>query len=135
MLGTVALGARPGSDIAIISGTSTVVLGLRGEAAVDPLGRALVTPLAGTAEGHGYGLEMDLVTTGSAFQWLTALTGAPSTEALVAEAAETDPLDAPRRAALSRAGGARGRSGSPACTARSSGSRSARRAARSCAVC
>lgn len=91
VLGAEALGTRPGLDIAVISGTSTVVLGAREELAIEPEGRALVTPLA----RGGFGLEMDLVATGSAFQWLTALTGAASTEALMAEAAETSPLDAP----------------------------------------
>lgn len=95
VLGAVALGARPGSDIAVISGTSTVVLGLRETAEIDPRGRALVTPLAGTAGGHGYGIEMDLVATGSAFQWLSGLTGASSADALMTEAAETDPGAAP----------------------------------------
>lgn len=91
VLGAEALGARPGRDIAIISGTSTVVLGLRETLEIAPGGRALVTPLA----RGGFGLEMDLVATGSAFQWLTALTGAAGTETLLREAEEIDPLDAP----------------------------------------
>lgn len=95
VLGAEALGARAGKDIAIISGTSTVVLGLRGEPDVEPGRRALVTPLAGDADGHGFGLEMDLVASGSAFQWLAALTGAPSVDALMGEAAAVDLLEAP----------------------------------------
>lgn len=91
VLGAEALGARPGKDIAVISGTSTVVLGLREDPAVEPQRRALVTPLS----GRGFGLEMDLVASGSAFQWLTRLTGAPATEVLMDEAALVDPLEAP----------------------------------------
>lgn len=91
VLGAEALGARVGRDIAIISGTSTVVLGLRERLTFDPRERALVTPLA----LGGYAFEMDLVATGSAFQWLARLTGAGSPEELLAEAAEVDPRSAP----------------------------------------
>lgn len=92
VLGAEALGTRPGRDIAIISGTSTVVLGTRESLDIDPEGRSLVTPLA----RGGYGLEMDLVATGSAFHWLAALTGAPNVEALLQEARGVDPLAAPQ---------------------------------------
>lgn len=91
VLGAEALGARPGLDVAIISGTSTVVLGTRDELELSASGRALVTPLA----LGGYGLEMDLVATGSAFQWLAGLTGAASVADLVGEASDIDPLAAP----------------------------------------
>lgn len=91
VLGAEALGTRPGLDVAIISGTSTVVLGTRKELKISPEGRALVTPLA----RGGYGLEMDLVATGSAFQWLAGLTGASSVAALIAEATEVPHLSAP----------------------------------------
>lgn len=89
------LPVRSGTDVAIVSGTSTVVLGPRETPEVDPGRRALVTPFAGGSEGHGFGLEMDLVATGSAFQWLAALTGAPSPGELMREAGEVDPLAAP----------------------------------------
>ena len=92
VLGAEALGARPGRDIAVIAGTSTVVLGVRDRLAFDADRRALVTPLA---QG-GYGLEMDLVATGSAFQWLATLTGAGDPAILIAESAEIDPLTAPQ---------------------------------------
>ncbi|MFF8818615.1 FGGY-family carbohydrate kinase [Leucobacter sp. NPDC015123] len=91
VLGAEALGTRPGLDVAIISGTSTVVLGTRRELELRAEGQALVTPLA----LGGYGLEMDLVATGSAFQWLTGLTGATSVADLMAEASTVDPLAAP----------------------------------------
>ena len=91
VLGAEALGTRPGQDVAIISGTSTVVLGTHSELEIREDGRALVTPLA----RGGYGLEMDLVATGSAFQWLAGLTGAASVSALIDEAAEVDHLAAP----------------------------------------
>ncbi|MCW2289914.1 xylulokinase [Leucobacter luti] len=91
VLGAEALGARPGHDIAIISGTSTVVLGLRETLALEPKNRALVTPLA----RGGYGFEMDLVATGSAFQWLAQLTGAASPAVLLEEAAPISLIEAP----------------------------------------
>ncbi len=91
VLGAVALGARPGRDVAIISGTSTVILGTRTGPEADPGGRSLVTPLA----DGGFGWEMDLVATGSAFAWLAGLTGASSVEALLAEAGSVHPAEAP----------------------------------------
>jgi xylulokinase len=91
VLGAEALGTRPGKDVAIISGTSTVVLGTHRELEIHEDGRALVTPLA----RGGYGLEMDLVATGSAFQWLAGLTGAASVAALIDEATQVEHLVAP----------------------------------------
>jgi len=69
--GAFALGARRPGDVAIVAGTSSVVLGVADEPRLDPDHRYLVTP---TARG-GWGLEMDLVSTGSAVAWLAALVG------------------------------------------------------------
>jgi len=58
--------SRPG-DVAYVSGTSTVVLAASSEPLRDPAARYLVTPLAASP---GWGLEMDLLSTGSAVGWL-----------------------------------------------------------------
>ncbi|MDL9980386.1 xylulokinase [Microbacterium sp. ASV49] len=86
VLGAYGLGAlgRTGA-VAAIAGTSTVLLAAASDPVRDPLGRWLVTPAL-----DGFGLEMDLMTTGSALQWLATLTGTDVT-ALVAEAAASDP--------------------------------------------
>jgi sugar (pentulose or hexulose) kinase len=56
-------------QIIYVAGTSTVILGLAADRRLDPDRRYLVTPLAGA----GFGLEMDLVATGSALAWLARL--------------------------------------------------------------
>ena len=72
VLGCLGLGvARPG-DVACVAGTSTVLLGISDGLVVDPAHRYLITPLAGL---DGWGFEMDLLTTGSAFRWLAGLLG------------------------------------------------------------
>ena len=70
VLGCLGLGVgRPG-DVACIAGTSTVLLGVSDRLVVDSAHRYLITPLAGL---DGWGFEMDLLTTGSAFRWLAGL--------------------------------------------------------------
>ncbi len=70
VLGCLGLGVgRPG-DVACVAGTSTVLLGVADRLLADPAHRYLVTPLAGI---DGWGFEMDLLTTGSAFRWLAGL--------------------------------------------------------------
>ncbi|MEO6533641.1 MAG: FGGY family carbohydrate kinase, partial [Pseudolysinimonas sp.] len=88
VLGAYGLGIRSPGDIAVISGTSTVVIGWSEVARFDPQSRYLVTPMAGA----GYGLELDLMTTGSALAWLSALLGVGGPEELVtlAESAALD---------------------------------------------
>ena len=72
VLGCLGLGVgRPG-DVACVAGTSTVLLGVADGLVVDPRHRYLITPLAGLG---GWGCEMDLLTTGSAFRWLAGLLG------------------------------------------------------------
>lgn len=61
-----------GGDIAYIAGTSTVILGVADRPVTDPDHRYLVTPLA---RPDAWGLEMDLLATGSAVRWLAALLG------------------------------------------------------------
>jgi gluconokinase/xylulokinase len=70
VLGCLGLGvSRPG-EVACVAGTSTVLLGIAERLVLDPAHRYLVTPLAGL---DGWGCEMDLLTTGSAFRWLAGL--------------------------------------------------------------
>jgi len=84
--GALALGARRAGDVAIVAGTSSVVMGIAGERRLDPAHRYLLTPLT----GEGWGLEMDLVSTGSAVAWLAALVGADEAGVL-ALAARAEP--------------------------------------------
>lgn len=84
--GALALGARRAGDVAIVAGTSSVILGIAAEPRLDPAHRYLVTPLAHA----GWGLEMDLVSTGSAIAWLAALMGVDEA-GVVATAARAEP--------------------------------------------
>ena len=80
-------------QVAYIAGTSNVILGISGQLVFDPDHRFLVTPLA---EPGRWGVEMDLLATGSAITWLAALLGGDLTAAgLVELAARTDPAHAP----------------------------------------
>jgi len=65
-----ALGATQPGDVACVGGTSTVIAGVSAGLVTDPAARCLVTPLAA---GDGWGLEMDLVSTGSAVAWLAGV--------------------------------------------------------------
>ncbi|BBY58319.1 xylulokinase [Mycolicibacterium sarraceniae] len=86
VLGAYGLGVRHPGPIAYIAGTSNVILGRSATLQLDDLGRFLVTPM----EDNGFGLEMDLLATGSAVQWLAGLLGLDSPAALgdLADAAE-----------------------------------------------
>jgi sugar (pentulose or hexulose) kinase len=93
VLGALGLGARLPGQIAYVAGTSTVILGVADQLAFDPRHRFLVTPLA---EPRLWGLEMDLLATGSALHWLARLLGGGLDEAgVVALAAQVAPADAP----------------------------------------
>jgi xylulokinase len=72
VLGMLALGATRPGDVAYVTGTSTVIAAVSGWLTLDAARRCLVTPLAGA---DGWGLEMDLVSTGSAVGWLARLLG------------------------------------------------------------
>lgn len=97
VLGCLGLGATAAGDVAYIAGTSTVIVGIAGdEYSPDEDGRYLITPLAGSGAGSaGFGYEMDLVATGSAFDWLARFTGAPDVSSLLAAAEHSDPATAP----------------------------------------
>jgi xylulokinase len=94
VLGALGLGAGQAGDTAYLAGTSTVILGVSGTPTPDPEQRYLITPLAGSA---GWGLEMDLLATGSSVRWLAELVGGPGadTDAQLDEAADIAPEDAP----------------------------------------
>ena len=92
VLGAYGLGVRSPGTVAYIAGTSTVILGWSASADPDPEGRYLVTPMA----DDGYGLEMDLMATGSALSWLAGLLGVSGgAPAVMALADEGSLLDAP----------------------------------------
>jgi xylulokinase len=93
VLGALGLGVREPGQVAYIAGTSTVILGIADRLVLDPDHRFLVTPLA--VPGC-WGLEMDLLATGSAITWLAGLLGGDLDAAgLVELAAGTDPGRAP----------------------------------------
>jgi len=93
VLGALGLGVREHGQVAYIAGTSTVVLGVADRLVFDPDHRFLVTPLAA---GGRWGLEMDLLATGSAISWLAGLlAGDLTASALLELAAGTDPARAP----------------------------------------
>ncbi len=74
VLGALGIGVTEPGEVAYLAGTSTVILSLSSELVLDPEHRYLVTPLA---SGDGWGLEMDLLSTGSAIQWLATLLSVP----------------------------------------------------------
>ncbi len=93
VLGALGLGVRDPGQVAYVAGTSNVIMGVSGELVLDPWHRFLVTPLA---EPGRWGLEMDLLATGSAVTWLAGLLGGELDAAgLVALAAGLDPALAP----------------------------------------
>jgi sugar (pentulose or hexulose) kinase len=93
VLGALGLGVREPGQVAYIAGTSSVILGITDRLTLDPAHRFLVTPLA---EPGRWGIEMDLLATGSAISWLADLLGGGLTAAgLVELAASTKPASAP----------------------------------------
>ena len=76
VLGAFGLGVTEPGQIAYVAGTSTVIVGVSGRLVTDPQHRFLVTPLvAACSEQARWGLEMDLLATGSAVRWLADLLG------------------------------------------------------------
>ncbi|HEX9033353.1 MAG TPA: FGGY-family carbohydrate kinase [Streptosporangiaceae bacterium] len=93
VLGALGLGVDQPGQIAYVAGTSTVILGVTDRLVFDPEHRFLVTPLA---EPGSWGLEMDLLATGSSLRWLADLLGEGMSEPdLIAIAAKVAPDDAP----------------------------------------
>jgi xylulokinase len=91
-LGLQGAGAQPG-DVVYIAGTSTVIMGISDRLVTDPRHRYLVTPLA--VPGR-WGLEMDLLSTGSALAWLATLLGLPGGQDELLKLADgVDAADAP----------------------------------------
>lgn len=86
-----ALGVTSPGPVAYIAGTSTVIIGVADRVVLDPAHRYLVTPLD---RPGAYGLEMDLVATGSAVRWLAGLVAPGGGEAEVWRLAEAVPAGA-----------------------------------------
>ena len=80
-------GAVPGT-LAVISGTSTSMVVSVPRPRLDPASRFLLTP---HALPDLWGLEMDLMATGSAIRWLSTMLGLPDPAALPALAAGAPP--------------------------------------------
>jgi len=72
VLGATGMGSHHAGDIAYVGGTSTIILGVTDELKFDAQHRYLITPMA---EPGMWGVEMDLLSTGSSFRWLATLTG------------------------------------------------------------
>jgi xylulokinase len=90
-LGALGVGAIRHGDVAVIAGTSAIVIGISDAPTRDDQSRYLVTPLAGA----GWGLEMDLLAVGSAFEGIARLLGLSGPEALLESASEVRHGDAP----------------------------------------
>jgi xylulokinase len=93
VLAAEALGATSPGAVAYVWGTSTVILGASNALLLDPDRRCLTTPLALT----GWGVEMDLVSTGAAVAWLARLLGfGPDRQTdVMAAAAATEDRETP----------------------------------------
>jgi xylulokinase len=92
VLGAVGLGLTTPGQVAYIAGTSTVILALADALALDGDHRYLVTPMASAGS---WGLEMDLLATGSAHAWLAGLLAGGDQGALAELADAADPDTAP----------------------------------------
>ena len=93
VLGALGLGVRAQGEVAYVAGTSSVILGVSSHLVFDHSHRYLVTPMAD--EGV-FGLEMDLLATGSSLAWLAGvLLESRSPEAVGALAAQIAPEEAP----------------------------------------
>jgi xylulokinase len=90
-LGAAGAGATRHGDVAVIAGTSAIVLGVSDTAVLDDDQRYLLTPLT----GNGWGLEMDLLAVGSAFDGIANLFGLGGPAALLATAEQVPQDEAP----------------------------------------
>jgi sugar (pentulose or hexulose) kinase len=91
VLGALGVGAQSHGEVALIAGTSAIVLGISADPVRDPDQRYLVTPLT----GEGWGLEMDLLAMGSAFDGIARLLGLSGPAALLDAAAQVPVGEAP----------------------------------------
>jgi xylulokinase len=92
VLGALGLGVREPGQVAYIAGTSNVILGVADRLVTDPGHRFLVTPMA---EPGRWGLEMDLLATGSAIRWLADLVDAGAANGTSANRADAAPVSGP----------------------------------------
>jgi xylulokinase len=92
VLGALGLGLTTPGQVAYIAGTSTVILALADTLSLDPAHRYLVTPMASPGS---WGLEMDLLATGSAHAWLAGLLADGDQAELARLADQADPETAP----------------------------------------
>lgn len=91
-LGALGLGLSSPGQVAYIAGTSTVILAFSDTLVLDDAHRYLVTPMAGL---DGWGLQMDLLATGSSHAWLAGLLAGGDQAALAKLADAADPDAAP----------------------------------------
>lgn len=87
--GALGAGATSAGDRVSLWGTSTAIIGVSADLTLDDAHRYLVTP---PALGDGWGLEMDLVSTGGAIAWLAQVLDV--NEAELFDLAATSPLGA-----------------------------------------
>jgi len=93
VLGALGLGVETDGEVAYVAGTSSVILGMSSRLVLDRSHRYLVTPMDGEAS---WGLEMDLLATGSSLSWLSGvLLESTSPEAVGELARGVAPQDAP----------------------------------------
>lgn len=93
VLGALGLGVQAHGEVAYVAGTSSVILGVSSELVFDGSHRYLVTPMA---EDGIWGLEMDLLATGSSLSWLGGvISQSPSAAAVGELAADLAPEEAP----------------------------------------
>lgn len=70
VLGALGLGVERAGDVAYVAGTSNVIIAVADEIRLDADRRCLVTPLA--LDGS-FGVELDILATGSSLAWLTRM--------------------------------------------------------------
>jgi sugar (pentulose or hexulose) kinase len=92
VMGAIGMGVEAPGEVAYIGGTSTIILGLSDRSLRDDQHRFLVTPMI---EAGTWGLEMDLLSTGAAFRWLSSMLGAGDESALLSLAASSTSQDPP----------------------------------------
>ncbi len=92
VVGATGLGVTRDGEVAYIAGTSSVLLALSSQLVLDRSRRYLVTPMPGDGM---WGLEMDLLATGSGLAWLAQILGSDSVAALGEVARAVEPAQAP----------------------------------------